>query len=120
MVPLLGALPSAPTRRANDGPGLATSTTKGPGADDRSRNSTNLRGARLGVSITHRERATMIEKHLVRWFFRHLAGKLDRKPFLPLVEVFGRCCMLSPIPVANGHRQRSAAVQTNRLAEYTA
>ena len=58
----------------------------------------------------------MIEKHLVRWFFRHLAGKLDRKPFLPLVEVFGRCCMLSPIPVANGHRQRSAAVQTNRLA----
>jgi hypothetical protein len=36
----------------SDGPGLATRTTKGPGADDRSRNSTNLRGARLGVSIT--------------------------------------------------------------------
>ena len=59
MVPGLGTLPSAPTRRANDGPGLATSTTKGPGADDRSRNSTNLRGARLGVSFTEGHEAVV-------------------------------------------------------------
>jgi hypothetical protein len=57
----------APTRRANDGPGLATSTTKGPGADDRSRNSTNLHSARLGVAHTQGDEAmSMLHEYLDR------------------------------------------------------
>jgi hypothetical protein len=52
---------SAPTRRATAGPGLATSTGLALVPMTAISHSTNLRGARLGVSITHRERATMIE-----------------------------------------------------------